>query len=241
MLKELFGELYTYHRQLAGSGAILVLFPAALLLLAASRRKWIPLILSPLTAIAAAVTQIIETVFAKKERKALEWARAEEEKTSVRMFTGIFTVCLLAFAIILSGEGLIFGDMVTHKYNDMHIPGDLDAAMSGILDDSDSPRVLTMPGWGVYFKSYSSAFDMMYDDPYGDDLSFDDEDKWTAYTQLSVLHPDMKKVASAAKRSGCTYVVLSNDIWPEVPVTDFGYETFIKGDMFTVYREVAGP
>lgn len=229
MAGELFEKLYTYQRQLVGGGAVLVLFFAALLLFVSEGKKCAPLILSPLGAVAVAVSETLGRFFCKRQSRPYGIA------------AGIFSVCLIAVAIALSGGDVTFGEMAEPVSNEMHIPGDLADAMSAILDESDDPHVLTMPGWGVYFTAYSSAFDMMYDDPHGGDLSGLDENAWAAYTQLSVLHPDMKTVSAAARRSGCDYVVLSNDIWPEMPITRFGYEPVYKGDLCTAYREVDKP
>lgn len=230
MIGEIFYKLHTYHRYLAGGGAVLVLSAAALLLCAKSGIKWKALILSPFGVIGIGAAKVFEEMSRKIKEGGKRW-----------VFAGLFVACLLLLAIICSGDSLVSGQVGEPVSNRMHLPGDLSDAMQGILEDDEAPRVLTMPGWGPNFMAYSSAFELMYEDPYGPDLSFEDEDQWLVYTQLSVLHPDMKKVAAAAHRAHCRYIVLSNDIWPDIPVTSFGYEPFISCDICTVYREVAKP
>ena len=51
----------------------------------------------------------------------------------------------------------------------------------------------------------------------------------------------MKSLAAAAHRKGCSYVVLSKDMWPDVPITRFGYEQMLENDKCMVYREVTVP
>lgn len=230
MFIKLIGELNTYHMQLVGTGAVSVLFFAALLYCIREDRKNAPLILSPLCAISVAAAKVIDASFCRKE-----------DSRRGKIFTVIFTVCILALAAASSGKDLVTGDMSQPAGNDMHIPGDLTAAMDILLEDEGELHVLTMPGWGVYFKAYSSRFMMMYDDPKDKDPGLLEGYEWTAYTELMVQHPDMRKVAASARRSGCAYVVLSNDIWPERPITFFGYEPVYEGEVCTVYREVKAP
>ena len=74
--------------------------------------------------------------------------------------------------------------------------------------------------------------------PKAEDAASSDEDMRTLYAQLSVAHPDMRKVASIAHKRGCGYVALSDGIWPEVPITELGYELIFETDGCRLYREV---
>jgi hypothetical protein len=125
--------------------------------------------------------------------------------------------------------------------NDMHIQTDLCEAADAILVKSDHPIVLAMPGWDVYLLAYSSRFDMMYESPRSTDIVITDEDEYTAYTELSKIHPDMGKVAKAAKRKDAEYVLLSKGIWQEIPIDRYGYELIFENDTCAVYREVSAP
>ena len=110
-----------------------------------------------------------------------------------------------------------------------------------ILSECDAPKVLTMPGWGMYIESYSSKFSLMYEDPEGGDLSRYDEETAGVITELQKVSPDMKKVAAAARRCGCGYVILSTDLWPAKPITGYGYDLIFESDTCVVYREVKTP
>ena len=67
-----------------------------------------------------------------------------------------------------------------------------------------------------------------------------DKDTGVLFAELEKIDPDMNKVASIAHRRKVRYVVLSNGIWPKIPITKLGYETFYETPSCTVYREVAG-
>ena len=233
MVRELLYELYTAHRQLVGTGAVIVLFIAALLALAlvygGKNRGNAPVALSPLCVIAVGMAEFTDMFISRFKKPVYALA------------AGIFAVCLCVLAITSSGTGIVSDELSTVSDNDMHLPTGLAGAMDAILADSGDPAVLTMPEWGIYLEAYSSRFSLMYEEPEGGDLSGLDEDSWNAYTELSIVHPDMKKVAMAAHRKGCTYVLLSDPLWPEKPITQYGYEPFYEGVSCCVYREVKSP
>ncbi len=233
MIRELAYELYTNHRLLAGTGSVAVLFAAsvlALFLLYPKKRQIKPLCLSVLGVIAVMIAEAAD--------------RAANIKVKVqikRYACAVFVVCLCALTITSSGQPVFSKSMSEPAENDMHIPGFLLEAMDAVLAEDSEPDVLVMPGWGPLFECYSSRFKMAYEEPCENDLSGLDEEEWILYTELSTSHPDMKRVAAIAGKRGCDFVVLSNDLWPQVPITDCGYELILETDGCSVYREVKTP
>ncbi|MCR5673755.1 MAG: hypothetical protein K6F87_08600 [Lachnospiraceae bacterium] len=225
MIRELFYELYSGYRQIVGDGAVMVLFAASLLVLLMIRREndrgCAGALLSPLSVIGCAAAG-----FTGKIKKPLAL---------------IFAVALCFLSVTVSGKNIIYDNIGRRAENDVHIPQDVITSMDAVLSDSDDPKVLTMPGWGLYFESYSSKFQLMYEEPRNGDTASLNEDERTAYMQLGNIHPEMKKVAAAAHRSGCGYIVMSNDIWPDVPPTACGYKVLCETPSCTVYREVTTP
>ena len=234
MIRELLYELYTDHRYVAGSGAVLILYLASVLTIvltgSGKKDRILPAVMSVPVSIGYALSVFIDTVTeGRKKKPALFYATC--------IFAGV--ICLMAVAA--SGTAVFSKDIAQIAENDMHIPYGLTETMDAILDESDDPKVLTMPGWGPYFESYSSAFSMMYEEPEKGDISGMNEDESCVYTELSKVHPDMRKVVLAARRNGCTYVVLSDGIWPDIPITQCGYELVREGGGSLLYREVKTP
>lgn len=233
MIKELFFEIYTYHRQLAGEGAVIVLFAAALLfcvcLFAKRGQRYAAGVLSILSTIGIAASEFFEEALSRIKKPVLKTA------------AGIFAAAICVLAIASSGRRIFSSEFSEKAIDAMHIPQGMTGAMDAILSDSEEPMVLTMPGWGLFFTSYSSRFQMMYEEGHGGDITSFDEDERVAFGELSDVHPDMKKVSLSARRAGCTYIVTSRDIWPEIPLTKFGYELMYENDNCLVYKEVTTP
>ena len=234
MVLELIRKLYTMFRQLAGTGTVLVLFIAAALAMVlyySKRSKGsIGALLSPVGIIGVIMASVLYDV--ASDNRGRRW---------LRNAAVVFTACLCICAITSQGTSVFSGELSETAENELHIPSYLLDVMSKIVKDTDNPCVLVMPGWGPYFESYSSRFVMAYPEPQGDDLSAFDEDERIMYTQLCRTYPDMKSLAAAAHRKGCSYVVLSKDMWPDVPITRFGYEQMLENDKCMVYREVTVP
>ena len=162
-------------------------------------------------------------------------------KRSHRCAAGLLAVFLCILAVVSSGTNVFSEELSERAENNMHIPGAIIEAMDAVLSDADDPHVAVMPGWGRYFESYSSGFDLMYREPENDDTSSFDDDQRIVYTELSDVHPDMGKVASAARRAGCRYVIISRDVWPKVAITGHGFKLMFENDRCLVYREVDAP
>ncbi len=231
MIRELLGELYTSYRLFLGNGTVLTLFAVSVAVLAVSdialHKR--PVILSVLGTIGCAVAAVIDKITGSKESSAVQ-----------RILCVIFSSAVCVLAIVSSGENVLSSDMNAVAENELHIPSQLVEAMDAVLDDSDAPSVLTMPGWGLYFDAYSSAFTLMFDES-EEDISGTNEYVRNAYNELKKNHPDMKKVADSSHACGCEYVVLSSDLWPEVPITRYGYELFYETGPYVVYKEVKAP
>lgn len=229
MLRELMYELYSNIRLVIGSGAVIVLYMASLVMLLRDpgrRREDIPLILSPLAAVGVSASRIFGII---KERM---------KEPFVKYAAVAFAACLTVLAITSSGTFIFSRELSETAENDMHIPADIMAAISDILADGDTPVVLTMPGWDAYFECYSSAFVLPCRAISGDETAITDEDDRTLLAELSKNSPDMKKVARIAHKKGCKYVVLAADLWPDIAITEFGYEKMSETGECTVYREV---
>ena len=234
MIKEFVHEFYIGHRLLVGDGAIFVAFIASIIamlfLLSEKGRKIVPLFLCLPATIGCAISLFIRAVRTR-----------QYGSRGVKAAAVLFAVCLATLAITVSGRPVFSQDLAGKSDNDMHIPGSLVQAMDSVLAECDDPKVLTMPGWGSYLESYSSAFSLMYEDPAGGDPSSLDEDAMKAYTELGKNDPDMRKLAAIAERNDCVYVILSKDLWPEKPITRYGYELVFENEGCGVYREVMTP
>lgn len=208
MVRELLGELYSLYRQYIGTGSVLILFTVSVvvLLLGNIEKSRRPVIMSVLGTVGCAVSEIISRL------------------------SGVyaaFAVAICALAVVTSGTNVFLPDTNSRAENVMHIPQDLVESMDSILAESESPSVLTMPGWDMYFESYSSKFTIAYESD--------------ADNELEKIHPDMKKVAEAARECNCDFVVLSRDLWPQVPISRYGYEPVYETDGCIVYKEVKTP
>ena len=139
----------------------------------------------------------------------------------------VFAAAICILAVATSGSNVLSSDMNSRAENVMHLPANLVESMDVILDESYTPSILTMPEWNPYFESYSSDFIVKYESGLND--------------ELAKLHPDMQKVAEAAHECNCEYVVISSEIWPEIPITKFGYELMYETEGCVVYKEVKTP
>lgn len=217
MILELLREYHMDLRSFAGSGAILPLYIAAVLAVVIAFGKKekgalgvIPSVLGTIAVVAGYVYDALTSV---------------KTKRSATVYASVLFAAALALLVVTSSGKYVFSDEVSAKAaNEMHLPDGLKEAMDAALEDCDNPSVLAMPGWDVYLSAYSSRFDVAYDD--------------LSNTELSKVHPDMKKVADAARSMDCAYVILSNDIWPDFAITEFGYELIFEDDTCSLYREV---
>ena len=234
MIRELMREFYNGHRMLVGDGAIIVLFIASIIVMLVffpqRSRKIAPVFASVMASVGCAMAVFIKAVRTR-----------QYHKRAVKYAALLFAVCLCVLTCAASGKMVFSRELSGVADNDLHIPDPIVRSMDAILSDSNNPKVLTMPGWGVYLKSYSSSFSLMYDDIDKDKISSFDEDMITVYTELEKNSPDMKKIAACARNAGCEYVILSSDIWPERPITQYGYELIHEDDGCSVYKEVMSP
>ncbi len=232
MIRELMYELYSNLRLVIGSGAIVVLYIAAAVFIArdpGQKRENIPLLLCPAVAIGTCIIRLYALIRQKI-------SRGTAQKAAV-----LFTVCLAALAITSSGTCVFSQELSSVAENDMHIPGGILEAASAVKADDRTASVLTMPGWDAYFSAYSSEFVLPYRAISNEMPEIPDEDERILKAELSDHYPDMKKVARFAGKKGCNYLVLSEDLWPDVPVTKYGYEEMLRCDGCVVYRKVEGP
>ncbi len=233
MIKELLYQLYTAYRLFAGEGAVTVLYIAAAAVLVfvsvKKKKRYAPAVLSFLGTIGAGFAAICEEAVSGQKKRGYACA------------AGVFALALCILAITSSGKNVFSSEMSERAENDMHIPAGLTEAMDAVISDTGSLRVAVMPGWGLYFEGYSSRFDLLYEEPRNGDISSFSDEQRTVYTQLCDLHPDMRKVASASKRAGCGYIVMSKSVWPKVPITGCGYELIFENDTCLVYKEVTTP
>lgn len=237
MIRELLYELYSDQRLIIGSGAVLTVYIASVLfhILDPERpAERLSVALSPLSSVGCAVCGIYEIICSRIKGK------------RERVFSLVFAACLGILAITSSGTGIFSQQLAGPAVNDMHIPDHIVAAMSAVLDDSNAAGgeravVLTMPGWDTYFECYSPVFELPCRNASNEISKIRDEDDMIIRIELSKTSPDMKKVARIAHLKGCRYVVLTDDCWPDTPITDLGYEELAQCKGCTVYREVSTP
>ena len=235
MIKELLYELYTGHRQFVGTGAVLVLFAASVLVLfftGRGERYKKPLVLSVLGIIAVTAVSAVE--------KAADAAgKLSSGKKRAACAAGIMTAVICLLAAASSGKSVFSPEHSEKAENDMHIPQYILTAMDAILEDADEPVVAAPYGYSTYFEGFSSRFCLVYDR--AGRVRLGDEEEGILRKELESIYPDIKKVASIAHRAGCGYVVLPSGIWPKVQITDCGYELMLDCDGCRVYREVKTP
>lgn len=233
MLRSIWYKITTSYSTVTGTGAIFVLFVVALVfcMLVSNeedrKTSWLS-ILAMLGTIGCAVAIIMQKIFGK----------AFEKKLYTYLYR-IFVIALIIFAITVSGKRLFAPEYMSISENAMHIPQDLMQAMDTILTDSDDNTVgvVTAAGYGEYFECYSSRFAMLYRDNVNSDVSEFDTDVREAYIELSEKYPDMRVVAKAAKRNGCSYIVInSQECWPKVPLDSAGYVLISSCGSFDVYK-----
>ncbi len=230
MIKELLGESYIGYRNFVGTGALVTLFVAAItliLLVMRNNRRITPLVVSVYGSIAAAAAYVLERITGSDGSKGKKY------------LTAIFAALLFVLAVTSAGTNVFSQGQSVRAENDMHIPSYITEAADVILSEDAGARVLAMPGWGEWFAAYTSAPEMIC--PQETDADSPDEDMRTLYAQLGVVHPDMRKVAAIAHRMDIKYVALSDGIWPDVPITDLGYELIMETDGCRLYREVSAP
>lgn len=233
MIRELLYELYNGYRQIIGTGAVLVLVLASLLVIARTKkngRNILPLILSPLSACSVAVTAVFDHICKKDDETSL-WKKA----------AAIFAALAVILAVAASGKSVFSSEFTERAENDMHLPGYVLSAMEAIKEDGSEPVVITMPGWEEYFTSMSSVYELPLYDGRNDVLSSVAADSSTVSFELGKKDPDMRKISEIAKRNGCKYIVLSDDLWPAVRLTSCGYEIVRECGGCTVYKEVNTP
>lgn len=233
MIRELISQLYNAFRQSVGTGAVITLFFASILILvqtlADKDRGICGIIISPLASVSTALSQLYSRVInAKYEGKA-------------KIAASVFAVCILALVLASSGTSVFSNGLSTPATSAMHLPEGLRDAAEAILADSEDPHVLTVPGWGLYLRAYSSRFSLFYEEPARGDSTLLPEEERVIYDQLAAHHPNTRKLTIAAKKRGCTYLLFSDGTWPDVPVEQYGYEILFQNDRCTVYKEVTTP
>lgn len=220
MIRELLYNLYTQHRLLVGTGSVIVLYLAAVLVVVRSGKEKdheLPLFLCVPATVAVALSRLIGRCL------------PSEGKMIKKIGVAAFSVALIILAISISGTDVFSKQFCTRAENDMHIETDLCEATDAILAENIQPNVLAMPGWDVILNAYSSRLNMIH------------EDEDVAFTELEKIHPDLAKVAKAAKKKNAEYVLLSKGIWPEMPIDRYGYALIFENDTCAVYREVSAP
>ncbi len=230
MIRELLGESYTAYRGLVGTGLVVTLYLASIFVVWFVMRKKsriTPVLLSVIGSIAVSIAHVLELV----------WASFKEKKRRYVFVT--FAALLFILAICISGTNIFLRGQSVKAENNMHLPQYIIEAADEISQKDPGARVLTMPGWGRYFGAYTSRIETI--SPEAGDESSADEDKRILLTELSKIHPDMKKVAAIAHGSGCAYVALSDGTWQDIPITDLGYELVLETKGCRLYREVSAP
>lgn len=236
MIYSIWHGFITAYEEYTGTGVILVLFVLAMgyLIIFTSdkkkRDKNAMLILSPLGSISCALSDVIEKA-----------GELHANNKYIAYAQRILVLLLCAFVILISGKRIISPDVYVKADNTMHMPNELIETMNTILEDTDDEQIgiATMPGYGEYYTAYSSRFFLMYEDPSYGELTGYDAKVSDAYRELGKKNPDMRKLALAAKDSGCNYIVIDNDAcWPEEPLTNFGYELIANCGNKDIYKIV---
>ncbi|MCR5591868.1 MAG: hypothetical protein K6F73_10100 [Lachnospiraceae bacterium] len=229
MIKEMLTGLYAGLREFAGTGAVIAFFAVSVLVLILTANGKVKeralLALSFVPACGFAVSEFLSA------------AVRSQKKTAHKLAIALTAVAISLLAVFSSGKSVISPEFTERAENPVHVPDDIYSAMQFILQDGGNCSVLVDPEWSAYFESFSSSFTVT---GHKKAAGFSD-DEGVLNFEMSKTTPDMRKIASIARRNGCTYVVLPDDIWPEVPITKFGYETAGEFGSCIVYKEVTSP
>jgi len=225
MIRELLFQLYTGYRNIVGTGALIVLFIAAVLVIVlffGKGREGIkyPVFLSIFGTIGIAFGGIISAS-----------SKDDKNRPFAKLAAGVFCALLCLLAIASSGKYVFSDELNSSVENDMHLPGGIAGAASVILSESDSPAVFVMSEWKPYFECYSSKYSFP--------VSVEDQQKLDR--ELEKADPDMRKVSSVARKYGCTYIVLPYDLWPQIPITRYGFKLQYESGGCRLYKEVESP
>lgn len=223
MIHELLARYTTAYSNMMGSSKVFVVMLVALLFLYINRKKLgfnpFILIMAPLCMIAASASRVF--MAAKKKRNKCGMA---------------FAIFLCAFVIMLTGDRIYSPEHMSKTENTMHIPEGYKAAMDYMLQKKETPKVLAMPDYSMYHALYSSKFDMLYEQRYGDDVRYLSEGARNAYAELSDLNPDMMVVSDAASDYDCDYIVLKEGhYWPMFPLDKYDYELEANVEGWDIY------
>ena len=233
MLHTLWNDFITSYEAIIGTGSFLVLFVVMLGVMIVYKNhndkplELIPMLMVMPAVIAAGFVRILRELFNLNYDSKLK-----------KYFVRILGVILCAFVIMISGDRVLSPSFYTYADNNMHLPTGLKETMDTILNDCDGEAsVMVTKGYIEYFDAYSSRFVLAYNEPRIQDVSDYDEEDREAYLALDNKHPDMKKVSDSAKANGSDYIVLvTGGYWPDVPLTEFGYDLFAQVGGFDIYK-----
>jgi len=234
MVVSLIDEFATSLKSILGTGAILVLFVLALFYIFSYVKKTdegdskLPFLLSAWGTVSFAIAWVVRKLCRREEETKTEWVIKK------------ITVILLAmFVITISGKRILSPDLLKESSNMMHMPDGLDQAFDVILSESEgSEGILVSPGYGNYASAYSSRLYTAYNEPkLGNVEDYQEEDR-LAYTELTKSYPDMSKVVKSAQKNNCDYIILKSNIyWPQVPLTELGYDFVGEYGEFSLYKK----
>jgi len=263
MLSRIWNVIITEYKAFFGNGALFTLFALCLGILCLSelrKKKSAGGILIPyIITIWGTIGILFAKVFLGKitdsdsneDNSGIAEEREETKGTidkPARILMGTVIAVFMVFILTISGKRITSADYYYKADNSMHIPADLLEVMDTILsgDDKADIGIVTMPGYGGLFESYSSRFATLYKDPVSgtlDDKIYDKKIR-AAYDELRDIYPDMRAISDAARANGCDYIVLKSEAyWPKKPLTDFDYDIIATCGEWNVYKstkEVTG-
>lgn len=234
MLRQLWINFVTSYKEFSGTGPVLVLFVVALMLLILinsrndNENKNLSCLLGGVATIGLALSKFARSIFNR-----------EYVKKSEKYFNCIFALVLCVFAVALSGKRVFARSIIEKSDNAMHISKEMTEAADIMLKNEPAGEIRVYPGpeLGDVLMAYSSRFVCGYEEKYGD-VSEYDEDVQKAYLELSKVHPDMEAVADSAVDTGCKYVIVKTGLWPEIPISEYGFETVFENEGYVVYKYV---
>ena len=233
-MKELLGEIAVHYENYRGTGKLLVLFLAALLILyrvnRATSGKYSPalFILSIWTGIAYAFSLLTSFVGISV------W------KFKFNYIKSVIVVALLAIAVMLSGTRVISGDFFEPAENTLHIKTKYVMVMDRLLDlgeDESVISVIAYPGIAPYLKPYSAKFLPLYEYPKDGDVSELPEGARIVYNEFLTSVPDMKPVTDVGHKEDYEYILIdAGRYYPELKASEFGYELLDVVEDVEIYR-----
>lgn len=230
MITTLWNDFITTYKSILGTGAILVLFVVALIILHFDKNDE-----ENSKCFFLSIWGTIGLAFVKTLKKAYE---IEDENKYKNWLGRLFVIVLMIFVVSISGKRIFSTQFLSVSENNLHMEQNLVDAFDSVLSENETEtKILMMPGYGTYVSAYSSMLKPAYEEPRNGDVSKYPAADMEAYLELNKKSPNMYKVSKAAEEDDCQYILLKDEVyWPKVPLTQLGFEEYGRFGEWILYK-----